>query len=541
MTKENKKLKKPLHFTSSGYPNNHNLPIKYFTRYLNDENKPFYILERLREEQLNIPPSDNTSYIGVVVCRDLRVANNPALCSAIKRSKKTTKPVVAIVPISEKVLKAHMMSPFQWAYYYNALNLLQDHLSGYHIPVIYLPCENIASSVASFCRENGILDLYGNIEYEVDELRVAISLMRETGLKFTPLHHTCAVKPGDLATQKGTQYAVFTPWYRSWLSHLESHPEVLHEVSVPEISKQDKAVMDTFAEWSKQPSPAKKLLADQQAIFDKHYKIVSLDDPIKHFASSFQDDVLHYTEVRDTLSKYPRMSPHLAMGTVTTVQLINYTLNELGSKSIRISDPHCIEYIRQLAWRDFYRHVVANWPHVCMYRPFQLDYIDVQWTHDEELFDKWCQGKTGYPIIDALMRQLQATGSMPNRCRMMVACFLLKNLLIDWRYGERWFALHLVDFDFALNNGGWGFASSVGVDPQPYFRIFNPLLQSKKFDPDGTFIRYWVPELKDAPMVHDPYADEELAKIAESNGYPKMVVDYKATKERALEAYKNAR
>ena len=154
-------------------------------------------------------------------------------------------------------------------------------------------------------------------------------------------------------------------------------------------------------------------------------------------------------------------------------------------------------------------------------------------------FEAWCEGRTGYPIVDAAMRQLNHMAYMHNRCRMIVASFLAKDLLIDWRMGERYFMEHLIDGDFASNNGGWGFSASTGVDPQPYFRIFNPLLQSEKFDPDGTYIRKWVPELKDVKgkAIHDPY-NRGAKDIAEKNGYPRVIVEHKMGRDRALSRYK---
>ena len=175
-----------------------------------------------------------------------------------------------------------------------------------------------------------------------------------------------------------------------------------------------------------------------------------------------------------------------------------------------------------------------------MNKPFKPEYSDIEWSYDKEHFTAWREGRTGYPLVDAAMRQLRTQGYVHNRCRMVAASFLAKDLLLDWRLGERFFMEHLIDGDFASNNGGWGFAASVGVDPQPYFRVFNPTLQSEKFDPDGTYIRRWVPELravKSSKAVHDPY-DRGAAAEASRNGYPRKIVDHKESRERALKAYK---
>jgi len=176
---------------------------------------------------------------------------------------------------------------------------------------------------------------------------------------------------------------------------------------------------------------------------------------------------------------------------------------------------------------------------ISMNKSYKPEYTKIEWEYDMDLFQAWCEGRTGFPFIDAAMRQLNHTGYMHNRARMATASFLAKDLLIDWRMGERYFMEHLIDGDFASNNGGWGFSASTGVDPQPYFRIFNPTLQSERFDPDGEYIRKWVPELNDVKgkAIHDPYARKE-GKKAEKQGYPKPIVDHKGARERALKKYK---
>jgi deoxyribodipyrimidine photo-lyase len=174
-----------------------------------------------------------------------------------------------------------------------------------------------------------------------------------------------------------------------------------------------------------------------------------------------------------------------------------------------------------------------------MNKPFKPEYSNISWDYSDKLFQAWSTGKTGYPFIDAAIRQLLYTGYMHNRPRMAVASFLAKDLLLDWRLGEQFFMLHLIDGDFASNNGGWGFSASIGVDPQPYFRIFNPISQSERFDEDGEYIRKWVPELKGimGKEVHDPYGRGKGAE-AKRSGYPEMVVEHSGARKRALEVYK---
>lgn len=176
-----------------------------------------------------------------------------------------------------------------------------------------------------------------------------------------------------------------------------------------------------------------------------------------------------------------------------------------------------------------------------MNKPFKFEYTNIEWEYNDKHFQAWTEGKTGYPIVDAAMRCLRETAYMHNRLRMITASFLAKHLLLDWRLGEQWFMTHLIDGDFASNNGGWGFSASTGVDPQPYFRVFNPWLQSEKFDAEGDFIRTWVPELEsvEGAAVHNPYAAGGKARdMAKKNGYPEPIVEHKFARERCLSRYK---
>jgi deoxyribodipyrimidine photo-lyase len=222
------------------------------------------------------------------------------------------------------------------------------------------------------------------------------------------------------------------------------------------------------------------------------------------------------------------LSVHLRFGTISIRSLVRLA-QEVPSASSR-------KWLGELIWRDFYQMILDCYPHVSE-GAFKPEYDAIQWPGKDEHFKAWKGGRTGYPFIDAAMRDFNATGWMHNRLRMVVASFLVKDLLVDWRKGESWFARHLLDFDLAANNGGWQWCASTGCDSQPYFRIFNPISQSKKFDPEGKFIRQALPELAKLPrpLIHTPW----LAK--EKINYPRPIVDHAVQRNIALALYRKAR
>jgi deoxyribodipyrimidine photo-lyase len=231
-----------------------------------------------------------------------------------------------------------------------------------------------------------------------------------------------------------------------------------------------------------------------------------------------------YDEARDIpgIPGTSQMSIFLKNGSITVAQII---------AACKLTDG---KYLNELIWREFYYHILAHRPDVET-SAFHEKYNKLQWQNKESYFNAWQEGKTGYPIVDAGMRQLQETGWMHNRVRMIVASFLTKDLLIDYRWGENHFMKLLLDGDLAPNNGGWQWAASTGCDPQPYFRIFNPVLQSQRYDPDGDYIRRYVPELKDfdSKEIHEPW------NSSKKSTYPKRIVIHAEQKEKALQLFKS--
>ena len=254
----------------------------------------------------------------------------------------------------------------------------------------------------------------------------------------------------------------------------------------------------------------------------------------------FANEQIHYYKDERDLPAVPgtsQISAYLAAGVISPRQCLHAALQN-NHGEFESGSPGVFTWVTELLWREFYKHILVGYPRVSRHRAFRLETEFLPWRDAPEELAAWKEGRTGIPIIDAAIRQLLETGWMHNRLRMVVAMFLTKNLLIDWREGERFFMQHLIDGDLAANNGGWQWSSSTGTDSVPYFRIFNPLSQSERFDPEGRFIKHWLPELADLNKkeIHNPSIAGGLFGIA---NYPRPMVDLKKSRERALTAFKN--
>ena len=479
---------------------------------------------------------------------DLRITDNRALHLASEKAKSRSVPLICIHIVSPQDYEAHVTSAVRVDFVLRTLEVLRADLALLDIP-LYVETvakrKAIPNRIFELCKKWGASHLYTNVEYEVDELRREALMTRlgvQKGIALYAFPDTCVVTPGELSSGTGNQYSVYTPWFRAWVAYLHTHPHQLDLFNPPSKNSEDaRRLFKDLFECEIPEAPENKTLTHEER---KRFR--SMWPPGEHEArerlGKFLSERVHnYKDKRNfpAGNSTAIVSVHLASGTLSARTAIAAAMDANKTKKLDGGDKGIICWISEVAWRDFYKHVLAHWPYVCMNKPFKPEYTNIQWEYNTELFQKWCTGMTGYPFIDAAMRQLNHTGYMHNRARMAVASFLAKDLLIDWRMGERYFMERLIDGDFASNNGGWGFSASTGVDPQPYFRIFNPLLQSEKFDSDGTYIRKWVKELEgiEGKAIHDPYGRKE-AKAAEKAGYPKMCVDHKESRERCLKRYK---
>ena len=480
--------------------------------------------------------------------RDLRLQDNRALSLASQKAKEKGIPLICVYIISPQDYQAHLTSAVRVDFELRTLGILKADLAELNIPLYITTIEDrkaVPGHLLDKLKEWGAKDVFCNIEYEVDELRREVKMVKHClaeDIDFTAVHDDVVVPPETLMTGAGKQYSVYSPWFKSWIRYLHEHPHLLNAYPSPMANEESarQRFQDIFTAAIPTAPPNKSLSEQEKERFSR------LWPPGEHEAHArlsrfISDKISKYKDTRNlpAANSTSILSVHFSSGTLAARTAVRAARDANTAKKLDGGNAGIAGYISEIAWRDFYKHVMAHWPYVCMNKPFKYEYTEIEWEYNDEHFAAWAQGRTGFPIVDAAMRQLNEMGYMHNRCRMITASFLAKDLLLDWRQGERYFMEHLIDGDFASNNGGWGFSASTGVDPQPYFRIFNPLLQSEKFDAEGEYIRRWVPELKGVvgKAIHDPYG-RGAAKQAEKAGYPKPIVDHKQCRERCLARYK---
>ena len=470
--------------------------------------------------------------------KDLRIQDNIGLHHASELAKKEGRPLIGIYLDCPTEYEWHGTSPARVDFIIENIKIMQKELKELGIPLVILEAAERKSKVPTvlkFLRDNDVSHLFANYEYEVDELRRDTKFVRDaSGDCFLALYHDQTVmEPGKMTTEAGGPMKVFTPYHKAWLATVKSDPSLLD--TVPSPSKQDSSSISSLFGSSIPSSPENKKFAstEEQNRIRKLWPaghsagMKRMDDFIKH-------NIEEYAETRvnpgkDTTS---RMSPYFSAGVVSMREVLNKLKAYNKGKadfSTGGSSPGVAGWVREIVFRELYRQTTLYTPHTVMNLPQNLKFEFVEWENDEEGWYKWCEGKTGMPLVDAGMRQLNHEAWMHNRARMNVSSYLYCNLLIDYRRGERYFAEHLVDWDLSNNTQGW----------EPSYTVFNPVSQAERNDPNGDYIRKWVPELKDVQgkAVFDPHArlgKKEFEKL----GYPAPHVDWNKTKARCMERFK---
>lgn len=469
--------------------------------------------------------------------RDLRVEGSPAL---IQSTRELSGRVLGVFFFDPAFLSRQDFSHDRFAFFLRSLEALRQelHARGGDLLVLGdgpdLGWEKLLAELQTLGRLPQWVSWHRDYEPFARERDGRIERMLvDAGIRVRTARDHLVFEPHQILKDNHTPYQVFTPYSKRWMARLEEQglrlPESLH--SQPEFRFSWSQVLSENAR--------REQFRDRSADFERenapHVRVPLPEAGHRAALQSldrFKKKLDRYEVLRDlpAESGTSQLSIYFKNGSLTVAQVIQ----ELGLGAASTGSRR--KFLMELIWREFYYSILSHFPSV-EHEEFQTSYRAMTWQNDARLFEAWKEGLTGYPIVDAGMRQLRATGWMHNRVRMIVASFLTKDLLIDWRWGERYFMERLLDGDLAPNNGGWQWAASTGVDALPYFRIFNPELQSKRFDPQGEYIARWVPELASlSPRArHRPTPLER-----QQMGYPTEVVDHAAQKMRALTLFKDA-
>ncbi|MBN8876194.1 MAG: deoxyribodipyrimidine photo-lyase [Sphingobacteriales bacterium] len=420
--------------------------------------------------------------------RDLRLDDNAALYHALKAGK----PVVPVFIFDRHILdKLENRDDRRVAFIHTTLLQLQLELEkkGSTLDVRHGIPENIFPELL---RDYEVESVFASSDYEPyarERDQKIAGILKEAGVSFHSFKDQVIFEKDEVCKDDGSPYSIFTPYSRKWMAmlnefYLRSYPSTFYH--------------HHFFQHSPRKIPSLESM---------DFRPIHKSFPPQNWTTA---TIRNYAGQRDfpAIPGTSRLSVHLRFGTISIRKLAR----EAGSLSET--------FLKELIWRDFYQMILWHFPRVVTHS-FKPEYDNIRWRNNEKEFEAWCRGETGYPIVDAGMRELNETGFMHNRVRMITASFLCKHLLIDWRWGEAYFANHLLDYDLASNNGGWQWAAGTGCDAAPYFRIFNPYLQTRRFDPELRYIRKWVPEF------------EELS-------YTKPIIAHEEARNRCLKIYKAA-
>ena len=462
--------------------------------------------------------------------RDLRLADNQALQAALDRAEQ----VIPVFVLDPALLNAPAGSEKRLAFLLTGLRQLDQDLQAKGSRLVVRRGEP-TRVLTQLYRESGASLITAEADYSAYARRRDQAVANEL-----PLHrvHSLVLHPMEsVAKQDNTPYTVFTPFSRRW----REIPRPVSESILPGPTRLAPPPQ-TLASETLPDMPA--LAPDTSFVPGEREAARRLEA----FCHSHDAPIYRYGTERDRmdLESTSRLSPYLRFGMLSTRQAILSATQAMDAAPTELAREEADSWLNELIWREFYRNILNYFPHV-LSGNFRPEYDRMEWLRDQSAFDAWREGLTGYPVVDAGMRQLAASGWMHNRARMITASFLVKDLLIDWRWGERWFMQQLLDGDPAANNGGWQWTAGAGTDAAPYFRIFNPTLQGKRFDPDGAYVRRWVPEVEAAPTryIHHPWnmptSVQQSCGVCIGRHYPAPLVDHKWARERTLAAYKRAR
>ena len=478
---------------------------------------------------------------------DLRVVDNTALLHACQY-RQASEPVIALYIATPMQWHEHNEAPIKIDFIHRRIVELKQSLAALNIPLIVKEVADFAAvpaCILALTQQYQVGHVFCNKQYLINEnqrdLRVGEQLASHS-IKLSVFDDDCIIEPGRVLNKQGDPFKVFTPFRKKWVSVY--HDQVASR-GVALVQPAPEAITDIDARDDRCRAVVTADLHSPSAPYFSYPVTNSVDWTVDDEAIRQRLLTFCYEKAMDyhTNRDYPAidgtscLSPYLAIGALSLRQCFHTLMTEYP-ESLEKPELGAFTWFNELVWREFYRHLMDAHPKLCREAPFHDWTKFVRWKNDENHLRAWQQGETGFPIVDAAMRQLKATGWMHNRLRMIVASFLTKDLLIHWQAGEQWFMSHLIDGDMASNNGGWQWAASTGTDAQPYFRVFNPTTQGQRFDPKGEFVRKWIKELKDVPdkFIHSPH----LWLGAHTLSYPKPIVDHKQARLLAIETFKRA-
>jgi deoxyribodipyrimidine photo-lyase len=467
--------------------------------------------------------------------RDLRLDDHVALLRAAERSAW----VACAFVLDPDLLRGPRVGAPIVQGFFDGLRSLRDELRAAGSDLTLLEGDS-ADELLRFAARVGASAVFFNLDYDPDAVardeRVTRRL-RESGLSVHASTDHVYFAAGDVVQDSGKPYRVFTRYRTRWTARLAERPNL----PVPSARAALATLLPRPALGATRPVPAPE---DYGHASSAAYPRVGAVHAHRALAAFLAQPVSEYAVRRNipAVAGTSRLSPQLRAGTIGIRTLVNAALERRRQAHSPQEAANVDAWLGELVWRDFYQQLLAQYPRVAR-EPFLENARAIAYADDPAAFAAWCEGRTGYPIVDAAMTQLRATGWMHNRLRMIAASFLTKHLLIDYRHGERWFEQHLADADLAANNGGWQWAASTGTDAAPYFRVFNPTLQGKTYDPTGAFVRSMLPALARVPdrYVHEPWSmppllQSELGCIT-GRDYPVPIVEHAFARARAIAVY----